>query len=80
MGAGLETVGYEVTACALDDFGCDWPASVEGLVVAQELALVSQVADARVGSGAAAAFQPDQPEIRQSSRSEVPSDELHPNR
>jgi hypothetical protein len=58
MGAGLETVGYEVTACALDDSGCDWPASVEGLVVAQELALVSQVADARVGSGAAAAFQP----------------------
>jgi hypothetical protein len=58
MGAGLETVGYEVTACALDDSGCDWPASVEGLVVAQELALVSQVADARVGSGAATAFSP----------------------
>ena len=30
---------------------------VEGLVVAQELALVSQVADARVGAGAPAAFQ-----------------------
>ena len=53
----LRAVGYEVAACALDDSGRDRPAGVQGLVVAQELALVSQVADARVGPGAPAAFQ-----------------------
>ena len=53
----VETVGYEVAACSLDDAGRDRPAGVEGLVVAQELALVPQVADARVGAGAPAAFQ-----------------------
>ena len=53
-----EAIGYEVAAGALDDPGRDRPAGVQGLVVAQELALVPQVADARVGSGAPAAFQP----------------------
>ena len=52
-----ETVGYEVAAGALDYSGRDRPAGVQGLVVAQELALVPQVADARVGPGAPAAFQ-----------------------
>jgi hypothetical protein len=42
----IEAVGYEMTACALDDSRRDRPAGVEGLAVAQELALVSQVADA----------------------------------
>ena len=46
-----------MAARALDYPGRDRPAGVQGLVVAQELALVSQVADARVGSGALAAFQ-----------------------
>jgi hypothetical protein len=53
-----EAVGYEVTAGALDDTGRDRPAGVQGLVVAEELALVLQVADARVGAGALAVFQP----------------------
>jgi hypothetical protein len=54
----IEAIGYEMTACALDDSRRDRPAGVEGLAVAQELALVSQVADAGVGPGAPAAFQP----------------------
>jgi len=54
----VETVGYEMAACALDDAGRDRPAGFQGLVVVQELALVSQVADARVRPGAPAAFQP----------------------
>ena len=53
----IEAVGYEVTAGSLDDPGRDRPARGQGPVVAQELALVSQVADARVGAGAVAAFQ-----------------------
>lgn len=44
-------------ACALDDARRDRPAGVEGLAVAEELALASQVADAGVGPGASAAFQ-----------------------
>src|SRR5271165_6599235 len=44
-------------ACALDDAGRDRPAGIQCPVVVQELALVCQVADARVGSGAPAAFQ-----------------------
>ena len=47
-----------MTACALDDACRDRPAGFEGLAVTQELALVFQVADARVGPGAPAAFQP----------------------
>ena len=54
----VETVGYEMAACALDDAGRDRPAGFQGLVVVQELALVSQVADARVGPGAPAASSP----------------------
>jgi hypothetical protein len=52
-----ETVGYEVTACALDYSRRDRPAGVQGLAIAQEFALACQVADARVGTGAPAAFQ-----------------------
>lgn len=44
-------------AGALDDTGRARPAGLQGLVIAEELALVPQVADARVGAGAAAAVQ-----------------------
>jgi hypothetical protein len=54
----IEAVGYEMAAGALDDTRRDRPAGFEGLAVAQELALVSQVADAGVGPAAPAAFQP----------------------
>ena len=47
--ADRETVGYEMTACALDDSRRDRPAGVEGLVVAEELPLAAQVADAGGG-------------------------------
>lgn len=46
-----------MAARAFDDPGCDWPALSEGLVVAEELLLVVQVADARVGPGPAAGAQ-----------------------
>ena len=46
-----------MAACALDDAGRDRPADIQCPVVVQELALVSQVADACVGPGASAAFQ-----------------------
>jgi hypothetical protein len=47
----VEAVGDEVAACSLDDAGRDRPAGREGLVVAQEVVLVSQIADACVGPG-----------------------------
>jgi hypothetical protein len=46
--ADVKAVG-EVTACALDDSRRDRPAGVEGLVVAEELPLAAQVADAGGG-------------------------------
>src|SRR5580658_4642723 len=53
-----ETVGYEMPACALDYSRRDRPAGLQGLAVTQELALVSQVADAGVGAAAPACVQP----------------------
>lgn len=41
----------EVMAGALDDTGRARPAGLQGLVIAEELALVPQVADARISAG-----------------------------
>src|SRR5487761_1392801 len=55
--ADVEAVADQMAACAFDDAGGDGPAGREGLVVAQAVVLVSQVADACVGPGAPTAFQ-----------------------
>jgi hypothetical protein len=48
--ADVEAVGDQVPGRALDDPGGDGPAGLECLVVAQELVLGAQVADAHIGA------------------------------
>ena len=56
-----EAASDQVPACSLGDAGRDRPAGFQGLVVMQELVLVSQIADACAGPGAPTAFQAGQP-------------------